>query len=58
MPLDFETIYASKKFANPRLQPPRRAKYDFAVAYADPDSIPNAEILMCLEEALSDYGSE
>ena len=58
MSLDFETIYASNKFANPRLQPPRRAKYDFAVAYADPNSIPNAEILMCLEEALLDYGSE
>tara|TARA_Y100000817_G_scaffold271775_1_gene230594 strand:- start:222 stop:1409 length:1188 start_codon:yes stop_codon:yes gene_type:complete len=56
--LDFKTIYAADKFTDLRAPRPRRAKYDFAVAYADPGSLPHADILESLEEALTEYGSE
>ena len=58
MSLDFETVYVSDKYTDPRVPSPRRAKYDFAVAYPDPGSLPHADILESLEEALTEYGSE
>ena len=35
---------------------PRRAKYDFAIAYPDPASLPLDELVECLKEALHEEG--
>ena len=58
MAFDFEKILANNVPKTTRVTPERKGKYDFAVAYPDPVSLPHAEILESLKEALETSGSE
>ncbi|SVC14312.1 uncharacterized protein METZ01_LOCUS267166, partial [marine metagenome] len=58
MVFDFQNILATNVLETTRVTPAKKGKYDFAVAYPDPVSLPHAEILECLREALAESGSE
>jgi 2-aminoadipate transaminase len=58
MAFDFQNILATHVPETTRVTPAQKGKYDFAVTYPDPVSLPHAEILECLKEALSESGSE
>ena len=58
MTFDFGSMLANNLPKTTRVTPDRKGKYDFAVAYPDPVSLPHAEILECLKEALGKSGSE
>ena len=58
MVFDFQSIFAENTpqgAVGPRVG---RGKYDFAVAYPDPISLPHDEIIECLKEALSESGDD
>ena len=52
MTFDFGSMLAHNLPKTTRVTPDKKGKYDFAVAYPDPVSLPHAEILECLKEAL------
>ena len=56
-PFDYEKLFAE---STPGARPgaPRRGKYDFAVAYPDPDSLPLAELVESLRTALEEEGRD
>ena len=58
MVLDFKDIFADNIPLRGRVTRARRGKYDFAVAYPDPVSLPHNDIVRCLEEALSETGDD
>ena len=58
MVFDFQNILATNVLETTRVTPAKKGKYDFAVAYPDPVSLPHVEILECLREALAESGSE
>jgi len=58
MAFEFQNILANHIPETSRVTPARKGKYDFAVAYPDPLSLPHTEILECLKEALEESGSE
>ena len=58
MAFEFQNILANHIPETSRVTPARKGKYDFAVAYPDPVSLPHTEILECLKEALEESGSE
>ena len=54
--LDFEQLYAADA-APPRDRAvPKRGKYDFAIAYPDPHSLPLDDLVSTLKEALDEEG--
>ena len=53
MALDFRSLLADHIPDGGRGARPRRGKYDFAVAYPDPVSLPHDKIMECLSEAFS-----
>ena len=57
MAFDFQNILAANILETTRVTPAKKGKYDFAVAYPDPVSLPHAEILEFLSEALGESGS-
>ena len=58
MSFDFQSIFAEHTPEGGRGARSRRGKYDFAVAYPDPVSLPHEQILECLNEALSETGDD
>ena len=58
MALDFRSLLADHIPDGGRGARPRRGKYDFAVAYPDPVSLPHDKIMECLSEALSETGDD
>ncbi len=51
---DYDTLYAkSAPKQPPRAATVNRAKYDFAVAYPDPESLPLEELVESLQDGLS-----
>ena len=58
MSFDFHSIFAAYTPEGGRVARSRRGKYDFAVAYPDPVSLPHEQIIECLSEALSERGDD
>ena len=58
MVLDFKDMFAANIPLRGRVARPRRGKYDFAVAYPDPVSLPHEDIVRCLEDALAETGDD
>ncbi len=54
--LNYRWLFAKNAPEPQALAPPRRAKYDFAVAYPDPASVPLKGLVDGLEEALEEEG--
>ena len=58
MAVDFESMFAENLPEGTRIEPARRGKYDFAVAYPDPKSLPFDHMIECATEALREHGSD
>ena len=58
MAVDFESMFAQNLPEGTRIEPARRGKYDFAVAYPDPKSLPLDHMMECTTEALREHGSD
>ena len=58
MSLNFDSLFVSDIPAGGRVSPAKRGKYDFAVAYPDPVSLPHDHIVESVSEALAESGSD
>lgn len=58
MGVDFESMFAENLPDGGRIEPAKRGKYDFAVAYPDPKSLPFDHLIECATEALIEHGSD
>ena len=58
MSLNFDSLFVGDVPDGGRVAPVKRGKYDFAVAYPDPVSLPNEHIVESVAEALAENGSD
>ena len=58
MSLNFDSLFVSDIPAGGRVSQAKRGKYDFAVAYPDPVSLPHDHIVESVSEALAESGSD